>query len=219
MPARKHYKVDIDVVPYLSIMAIVLKLISLILIVMVMRIASNPEALKVIRYKQLFSPPEEAGLVIDGVRQKQISRVPVYFDCRPEGVEIIRFDVISNSLNLIQNTTPVHELRDPKSDVQFMLDRLQTNSAAEYAILIVRPKSTALYRYIRREVNARRMPVGYDALGSEVVIDWQGSVSNLNVRLDDLLERQRKEETVKAHLREQEEARKKKGGGAEPPPH
>ena len=35
MPARKSHKVDIDVVPYLSIMAIVLKLICLILIIMV----------------------------------------------------------------------------------------------------------------------------------------------------------------------------------------
>lgn len=216
MPARKHYKVDIDVVPYLSIMAIVLKLISLILIVMVMRIASNPEALKVIRYPELFQPLEEAGIVVDGVRQKQISRVPVYFDCRPAGVEIVRFDVTSNGLSLVRTTTPLNELRAPDSDMQFMLERLKTNSAAEYAILIVRPKSTSIYRYLRNEVNMRKMPVGYDALGDEVVIDWEKNVEKLQVRLSDLLERQRKEEAIKASLKDKQ-GTEKKGGGAEAP--
>ena len=42
MAGKKHYKqINIDVEPFLSIMAIVLKLVSLILVVIVMRIAVN----------------------------------------------------------------------------------------------------------------------------------------------------------------------------------
>ena len=49
MEGRKRYKqISIDVEPFLSIMAIVLKLISLILVVIVMRIAVNPKAIKVV---------------------------------------------------------------------------------------------------------------------------------------------------------------------------
>ena len=46
MEGRKRYKqISIDVEPFLSIMAIVLKLISVILVVIVMRIALNPKAI------------------------------------------------------------------------------------------------------------------------------------------------------------------------------
>ena len=48
MARRKPYeKIDINVEPFLSIMAIVLKLISLILVVIVMRIAMNPNAKRI----------------------------------------------------------------------------------------------------------------------------------------------------------------------------
>lgn len=49
MEGRKRYKqISIDVEPFLSIMAIVLKLISVILVVIVMRIALNPKAIKLV---------------------------------------------------------------------------------------------------------------------------------------------------------------------------
>ena len=49
MAGKKHYKqINIDVEPFLSIMAIVLKLVSLILVVIVMRIAVNAEGKKIV---------------------------------------------------------------------------------------------------------------------------------------------------------------------------
>ena len=50
---RPYEKIDINVEPFLSIMAIVLKLISLILVVIVMRIAVNPKGKRIIAFAGL----------------------------------------------------------------------------------------------------------------------------------------------------------------------
>ena len=172
MPARKPYKVDIDVVPYLSIMAIVLKLICLILIVMVMRIAINPDALKVIRYKEEYKPREEAAkhTTVQGGSERQISRQPIYMDCHPDYVEVQPDGKV----------IPTLELKERGGDFQTLLHRLET-STNEFAILIARPNSVPVYRYIRRQLAARNMMVGYDVLDSNVIIDWAVAISNMQV--------------------------------------
>src|SRR5204863_6975996 len=77
MARRKTYeKIDINVEPFLSIMAIVLKLISLILVVIVMRIALNPHLKKVISLPGLW---EGKGNMAD-------AKEPVYLDCFPDKV-------------------------------------------------------------------------------------------------------------------------------------
>ena len=79
MARRKPYeKIDIDVEPFLSIMAIVLKLISLILVVVVMRIAVNPHAKKIIAVPQLHSGKGNMGN----------PKAPSYLDCRADQVVI-----------------------------------------------------------------------------------------------------------------------------------
>ena len=58
------------------------------------------------------------------------------------------------------------------------------------AIVIARPSSAPVYRYVRRQLAARKLPVGYDVLESDVIIDWPGAMSNMQVRLKDLEETQ-----------------------------
>lgn len=164
MPARKPYKVEIDVVPYLSIMAIVLKLIMLILIIQVCRIALNPQSLKVLRYSMLYRVQEEA---LKGKGGVLVQKVPVYFDCHPDHIEIQPNDL----------KVPVGDLRDPQGDFAAVMRSLQETDAhgnlLRYAILIVRPRSEQVYRFMRRQVAARKLPVGYDVLEAGYVIDWE----------------------------------------------
>ena len=183
MPARKPYKVDIDVVPYLSIMAIVLKLICLILIVMVMRIAVNPDALKVVRYPELYKPPEDAGkqAATRGGTEKQITREPVYLDCYPDHLEIQPDGKI----------VPTLELKEHNGTFDTLIHRLETNYVHEFAIVIVRPDSAPVYRFVRRLLAKRALTVGYDVLESDVIIDWPGNIKKLAVRLEDLENKKR----------------------------
>jgi hypothetical protein len=191
MPQKKPYKVDIDVVPYLSIMAIVLKLISLILIVMVMRIAMNPDAMKVIRYDMLYKPPEEihkktpaAG---NSVEKEAPYRVPIYFDCSLDGIDVIRFDKpTTNTIALVQSQVRLNDALKPSSDVQQALQRLVKNYRTEYAILIIRPRAAAVYRFMRKEIASRKLDVGYDVLEADQIIDWKDQVKRLQVKLEDL---------------------------------
>jgi uncharacterized membrane protein len=178
MPAKKPYKVDIDVIPYLSIMAIVLKLICLILIVMVMRIAINPDKLKVIRYTQLYQPPEEANTASNalGVVEKQISKEPVYLDCHPDHVEIQPDGVI----------VPEMELRNPQGEFVEIIHRLDTNRLNQFGIVIARPGAASVYRYVRRQLASRKLTVGYDVLEADVIINWAKAIGDLQVRLKDL---------------------------------
>ena len=178
MPARKPYKVDIDVIPYLSIMAIVLKLICLILIVMVMRIAINPDAIKVIRYTELYKPPEEVNTTTDinAGATKQISKAPVYFDCHPDHLEIEPEGLIVSTL----------DLKERGGDFATVIRRLETNSAKEFGIVIARPESAPVYRFVRRELASRHLTLGYDVLESTVVINWAAAQSNLQVKLTEI---------------------------------
>lgn len=182
MPAKKPYKVDIDVVPYLSIMAIVLKLICLILIVMVMRIAINPDALKVIRYQQLYQPPEEAAEKVMGqTTQKQINKEPTYLDCQPDRIEIQPSGTI---LSLM-------ELKERDGEFQSLLHTLDANSKSNFAIIIARPGAESVYRFVRRQIAARKLTVGYDVLESDVIIDWTNAMSRLQIKVKDLEERRK----------------------------
>lgn len=189
MPAKKPYKVDIDVIPYLSIMAIVLKLICLILIVMVMRIAVNPEALKVVRYPTLYQPPEEAGqnqyivLTNEGtvytnviVAEKQISRSPVFFDCHPDRLEIHPENIV----------VPLSELREPGGDFEITMEDIKVHASRKMAVLITRPNSAPVYRYVRRQALASGITVGYDVLESDVIIAWTGELARLEIKIDTL---------------------------------
>src|SRR5271156_4557693 len=79
MARRKRYeKIDINVEPFLSIMAIVLKLISLILVVIVMRIAINPKMKKIM----------DLGLWSGSKGNLEEAKEPRYIDCFPDKVVI-----------------------------------------------------------------------------------------------------------------------------------
>ena len=197
MPAKKQYKVDIDVVPYLSIMAIVLKLICLILIVMVMRIAINPDALKVIRYEKLWQPPEEAETTTNpqGGSEKQISREPVYIDCHPDRVEIQPEGKVIQAL----------ELSEKNGTFETVIRRLESNSSNEFAIIIARPNSAPIYRFVRRQIAARKLTVGYDVLEGDVIIDWAKAMKDLAVNIADLQKRKEEQAAIMGLRKKQEE--------------
>src|SRR5881628_595467 len=113
MARRKTYeKIDINVEPFLSIMAIVLKLISLILVVIVMRIAVNPHALKIIALQGLY----------EGRGNIENPKVPSYIDCLEGGVVLYPE----------KNTVTWEELQRPDNPVEKLLDKVQANKDKEY---------------------------------------------------------------------------------------
>src|SRR5437867_1652526 len=108
MAGRKEYKnINIDVEPFLSIMAIVLKLISLILVVIVMRIAVNKDAKRVVALAGLWD--QSTGNTTD-------IKIPSYIDCREDGVTLYPG---------AQHIT-WEQLQHPNNDVEKLLDLVQS---------------------------------------------------------------------------------------------
>ena len=170
--ARKEYKpITIDVEPFLSIMAIVLKLITLILVVIVLRIVMNPKLKKVVALEGLYA----------GRGNTENPKEPAYLDCYPDRVMLYADKaVISNS------TAEVtwEGLQRPGNPVEALLDNIQAHKEDRYIVVMVRPKSVKLYRAVRNLVSKRPIDVGYDAVYADFKVNWDAARKALSIAED-----------------------------------
>ena len=163
MAGKKHYKqINIDVEPFLSIMAIVLKLISLILVVIVMRIAVNKDSKRIIN---LLPSSSRGGVTSD------LAKEPSYIDCFSNCVVLYPL--------IVTNTW--EELQRPDNEVDALLDKIQTKSKTDYVIVMARPDSVKVFRQIRKMVNERTIDVGYDVVDADFTVDWIAAEKRLGV--------------------------------------
>jgi hypothetical protein len=165
MARQKEYKkIDIDVEPFLSIMAIVLKLISLVLVVIVMRIAVNPKGKRIISLMGLY----------EGHGNQENPKSPAYIDCAPDGI------------TLYPGSTLVtwEQLQKPDNAVDQLLDKIQADSSNEYVVVMVRPKSVKYYRTVRSMISKRPIDVGYDAVDEDFKVNWDAAQKALAVSTD-----------------------------------
>jgi hypothetical protein len=152
MPCRPKEKTDVDVVPYLSIMVIVLKLICLILIVSVMRIALNPRKAE---FVELGVPASPAG-------PAHPLKAPTYLDCRPEGVIIYPGE----------HRVATSAFGQPGDLLATTVNRIAMDRSNQCVVLLVRPGSVHVYRHVRRMLSARAVDVGYDAFDAGTAIRY-----------------------------------------------
>ena len=163
--ARREYKaISIDVEPFLSIMAIVLKLITLILVVIVMRIAMNPHAKRIIVPEGLYAG---RGNIVN-------PKEPAYLDCYPEKVVIYPG-------NAVVTWT---DLQRPGNAVELLLDKIQAHKEDQYIVVMVRPKSVKLFRAVRNMLGKRPIDVGYDAVDEDFKVNWDAARKALAVAED-----------------------------------
>ena len=169
MARRKAYeKIDINVEPFLSIMAIVLKLISLILVVIVMRIAMNPKGKRIVAFAGLYS----------GHGNTVNPKIPSYIDCHPDGLTLYSSDMPAG--------IPVtwDDLQRPSNAVYQLLDKVQQHKEDEYVVVMVRPQSVKFFRTVRNLIEKRPIDVGYDAIDADFKVDWDAAEKALAVSPD-----------------------------------
>ena len=165
MPRRPKEKVDIDVVPYLSIMVIVLKLICLILIVTVMRIALNPYGLKVVSFAQLYQVAEQK------MGSGSAMKIPTYVECSFDGLSIFPG----------HHKVPLSEIGSTGGTFDQILAAISGKANKEYVILIVRPNSVRTFREVRKMLAHRKIDIGYDVLDEDTQIDWEKEMRNAGI--------------------------------------
>ena len=155
---------EIDVLPYMDSMVIVLNLICLIIIIMIIPIIENSKQVSSLSFEKLL----RSKLVKDA---QTLS--PVYFDCRSDGVTILPGDI----------TVPVEALIQPGNEVEKVINRIQARADEEYIIMLVRPHSLPVYRYVRKEVMRRNILTGFDVIDLDVVLDWRAEAKKLRLRM------------------------------------
>ena len=170
MARRKAYeKIDINVEPFLSIMAIVLKLISLILVVIVMRIAMNPKGKRIIAFAGLYS----------GHGNITNPKIPSYIDCHPDGVTLYSNDRPKGT------QVTWDDLQRPDNSVNQLLDKVQQHKDDEYVVVMVRPQSVKFYRTVRNLISKNySIDVGYDAIDADFKVDWNEAEKGLAISED-----------------------------------
>ena len=163
--ARPHkHDPEIDVLPYMDSMVNVLNLICLIIIIMIIPIIENSKQVSSLSFEKLL----RSKLVKDA---QTLS--PVYFDCRSDGVTILPGDI----------TVPVDALIQPGNEVEKVINRIQARADEEYIIMLVRPHSLPVYRYVRKEVMRRNILTGFDVIDLDVVLDWRAEAKKLRLRM------------------------------------
>ena len=105
---------EIDVLPYMDSMVIVLNVICLIIIIMIIPIIENSKQVSSLSFEKLL----RSKLVKDA---QTLS--PVYFDCRSDGVTILPGDI----------TVPVEALIQPGNEVEKVINRIQALRALRVA--------------------------------------------------------------------------------------
>jgi len=156
---RTKTKTDLDVTGFLSVMSIVTGLIALILFVIALRIALNPNALKIVSFR-LFTSSRATGANL---------KVPSYVDCQPNGLVLYPGKI----------RVTWEDLQRPGNQFERMLDKIQQETEKEYIIVMVRPQSVKFYRQVRNLIGKRPIDVGYDAVDAEYVVDWDAAVRAL----------------------------------------
>lgn len=153
---RTKMKTDLDVTGFLSIMSIVCGLICLILFVIALRIALNPQALKIVSFK-LFTSSRAVTKNL---------KVPSYIDCGPNGIVLYPGGV----------QLSWDDLQRPGNALELMLDKIQERTDKEYVIVMVRPQSVKYYRLVRNMIGKRPIDVGYDVIDADFKVDWEAAV-------------------------------------------
>ena len=163
MAGKKHYKqINIDVEPFLSIMAIVLKLVSLILVVIVMRIAVNAGGKKIVSLTKYSST--------HGINASE-AKEPSYIDCYVNHVVLYP--------SMVTNTW--EDLQNPDNAVEHLLDQVQSSNTTQYVIVMARPDAVKVFRSVRKMISNHTIDVGYDVVDADFKVNWDAAVKALAV--------------------------------------
>ena len=159
--ARRRVKTEpkIEMTPFLDSLMIMMSLICLVLIVMIIPIIQNPRQLSVLSFQELE------------LKMKSAVPKPVYIDCRPDGAVVVPGD----------KAVSIEEMNVRGNQIEELLNRIEANRNEEYIILLARPDSLPVYRYLRKELSRRQITVGADVLDADAKLSWRERLRELNI--------------------------------------
>lgn len=139
----KTNKIEIELFPFLSILACTIgSLILLVIVISTETLNKNPQVTIIARN-------------IGGVNQK---KQPRYIECKEDGV------IIYPSKEFVSK----NELNKPNSKLLQFIDKIKANKNKEYVIVAVRPKGIDVFQKVRELIEKEEIDIGYEPIEE----DW-----------------------------------------------
>lgn len=131
-------KADVELFPFLSILACTIGTLILLIIVMTTQALNQREVTIVMKTE------DEKGT--------NQNKTPRYIECRDDGV----------ILHPSEEFVPLAKLKDPNSALQKLITQVKKNRDREYLIVALRPDGIDVFNSIRERVENEKIDIGYE---------------------------------------------------------
>jgi biopolymer transport protein ExbD len=138
--SKKH--AEIELFPFLSILACTIGTLILLIIVMTTQAVNQGEVSIVAKTDNK-----------DGTNK---TKNPRYIECRDDGV------VLYPSKKFV----PIAKIKDPNSDLEKLIAQIKKNRDREYLIVALRPDGIDVFNIIRDRVRNEKIDIGYEPIES-----------------------------------------------------
>ncbi|MEM1368920.1 MAG: hypothetical protein AAGG02_13080 [Cyanobacteria bacterium P01_H01_bin.15] len=142
---RRRLKTDIELFPFLSILACTIGTLILLIIVI---------------STQAFGDQKEIRIIAKVDAGQNLSKTPRYIEVTGEGV------IIHPEKTLVQQA----ELQAPYSALTDLIEQVSTARDREYLIVAVRPEGIAIFDEVRSKIEAKGIDIGYEPIDSDWIL-------------------------------------------------
>ena len=142
---------EIELFPFLSILACTIGTLILLIIVLTTQILKNEREITII------AKQETAG--------ENQGKIPKYVECREDGV----------LLHPSQKFVPKSQLNNSRSPLNQLIREVQKNKDKQYLIVVLRPQGIEVFQQVRDMVEKQGIDIGYEPIDQ----DWKLKIEEL----------------------------------------
>jgi hypothetical protein len=136
-------KIEVELFPFLSILACTIGTLILLIIVLA---------------TQVFSNEREVSIIAKTETGKNLAKIPRYIECRGDGVIIYPQKKFVSKYNLYNSNSAFLQL----------LNQVKVNSKTEYLIIAIRPDGFETFQSIRETIEQQGIDMGYEPIDQDV---------------------------------------------------
>ena len=146
----KSSKVELELFPFLSVLACTIgSLILLIIVVTTQSLSTNPEVTIVARSE-------------NGANQ---GKQPRYIECREDGVVIYPSQEFVATADLDKQNTALSKL----------IAEVKANQDQEYVIIAIRPQGIEVFQQVRNLIEQENIDIGYEPIEEDWILKIEAS--------------------------------------------
>ena len=153
-----RHKTDVELFPFLSILACTIGTLILLIIVLTTQAFEQPTET---RKEENDSQEKKVKIVAkdEGKNGTNSSKTPRYIECREDGAILYPNKVF----------IPQAELASPSSSLQELITLIKLNRDTQYLIIAVRPGGIDVFKQVRSLAENAAIDIGYEPIDE----DWQ----------------------------------------------